>query len=225
RFLQNQEEIEEVEDKFKLCLVGRVLTESVVHFPSMRNTLAELWHPLDGITITNIVHNLPMGLMSERMAYQFGNIIGQFMEYDAGLVTRGIKRYMRIRVNTAITRSTIWLGYFIKGNTKKRSNRSKQERNEKMGLYPNTEVEEESQPNKGRFNQYRRTESTSELGEDGQIELGSDMEDRPIEMVESKKRQRKHNVNSGVSIQSDSTGLKVSINILAIAGKQASWKQ
>ncbi|MBA0736818.1 hypothetical protein Gogos_010315 [Gossypium gossypioides] len=204
--LQNQEEIEEVEDKFKLCLVGRVLTESVVHFPSMRNTLAKLWHPLGGEDPLQVplifvefrvqVHNLSMGLMSERMAYQFRNIIGQFMEYDAGLVTRGIKRYMCI-----------------------------QERNEKRGLYPNSEVEKESQPNKGRFNRYRKTESTSELGEDGQVELGSDMEDRPIEMVESKKRQRKHNVNSGVSIQSDSTSLKVSINILAIAEKQANRKQ
>ncbi|MFQ6647653.1 hypothetical protein Gotur_021131 [Gossypium turneri] len=29
-------------DEEKLCLVGRVLTNSVVHFPSMRNTFADL---------------------------------------------------------------------------------------------------------------------------------------------------------------------------------------
>lgn len=36
------------EDEFELCLVGRVLTESVVHFLSMRRTMAELWHPVGG---------------------------------------------------------------------------------------------------------------------------------------------------------------------------------
>ncbi|MBA0758080.1 hypothetical protein Gotri_021106 [Gossypium trilobum] len=35
-----------VEDDQRLCLIGRVLTGSVVHFPSMRNTLVDLWHPL-----------------------------------------------------------------------------------------------------------------------------------------------------------------------------------
>ncbi|MBA0709295.1 hypothetical protein Golax_024333 [Gossypium laxum] len=164
-----------------------------------------------------------MGLMSERMAYQFGNIIGQFMEYDAGLVTRGHgEGFCPIRLT--LQSQEVQFGWDISLRATPRRGQI-EERNEKRGLYPNTEVEEESQPNKGRFNRYRRTESTSELGEDGQIELGSDMEDRPIEMVESKKRQRKHNVNSGVSIQSDSTGLKVSINILVIAGKQANRKQ
>lgn len=52
--MQNQEELEVVEDELKLCLVRGVLTKSVVHFPSMWNTLAKLWHPLSGITITNI---------------------------------------------------------------------------------------------------------------------------------------------------------------------------
>ncbi|MBA0579180.1 hypothetical protein Gorai_021443, partial [Gossypium raimondii] len=32
--------------------MGRVLTGSVVHFPSMRNTLADLRHPLGGVTVT-----------------------------------------------------------------------------------------------------------------------------------------------------------------------------
>lgn len=38
----------------QLCLVGRCLTDSVVHFPSLRNTLADLWHPIGGICITEI---------------------------------------------------------------------------------------------------------------------------------------------------------------------------
>lgn len=36
--------------------------------------------------------------MSEGMARQLGNYIGQFIEYDANVVTRGIRNFMRIRV-------------------------------------------------------------------------------------------------------------------------------
>ncbi|MFQ6644926.1 hypothetical protein Gotur_019956 [Gossypium turneri] len=35
----------------QLCLVGQCLTDSVVHFPSLRNTLADLWHPIGGILL------------------------------------------------------------------------------------------------------------------------------------------------------------------------------
>ncbi|MBA0621074.1 hypothetical protein Godav_006725 [Gossypium davidsonii] len=48
------EEEDAIEEEYNLCLVGRVLTDSVVHFPSMRNILAKLWHPLEGISITEI---------------------------------------------------------------------------------------------------------------------------------------------------------------------------
>lgn len=34
------------------------------------------------------VHNLLMGFMSKGITRKFGNFIGQFMEYDAALVTR-----------------------------------------------------------------------------------------------------------------------------------------
>ncbi|MBA0610395.1 hypothetical protein Godav_011255 [Gossypium davidsonii] len=43
-----------VKEDYNLCLVWQVLTDSVVHFPAMRNTLANLWHPLGGVSITNI---------------------------------------------------------------------------------------------------------------------------------------------------------------------------
>ncbi|MBA0676459.1 hypothetical protein Goari_017935, partial [Gossypium aridum] len=52
--IHNQEEEEENEDDFNLCLVGKVLTSSAVHFLLMRNILAELWHPMEGISITEI---------------------------------------------------------------------------------------------------------------------------------------------------------------------------
>ncbi|KAH1130789.1 hypothetical protein J1N35_002167 [Gossypium stocksii] len=47
-------EIGEDDDEFRLCLVGRVLTNSSIHFPSLRNVLSELRHPIKGVTITEI---------------------------------------------------------------------------------------------------------------------------------------------------------------------------
>ncbi|KAK5817476.1 hypothetical protein PVK06_022400 [Gossypium arboreum] len=39
---------------YDLCLVGRVLTDSVVNFPSLKNTLADLWHLLRGVAISEL---------------------------------------------------------------------------------------------------------------------------------------------------------------------------
>ncbi|MBA0548731.1 hypothetical protein Golob_019813 [Gossypium lobatum] len=43
-----------VDPEYRLCLVGRVLTNSIVNFPSLKNTLADLWHPLRGVSIMEI---------------------------------------------------------------------------------------------------------------------------------------------------------------------------
>ncbi|MBA0739857.1 hypothetical protein Gogos_013087 [Gossypium gossypioides] len=39
---------------YDLCLVGCFLTSSVVQFQVIRNTLANLWHPLGGIEISDL---------------------------------------------------------------------------------------------------------------------------------------------------------------------------
>ncbi|MBA0648537.1 hypothetical protein Goklo_016237 [Gossypium klotzschianum] len=52
--MQNQGDEDAVDEDFRLCLVGRVLTHSVVHFPSMRNILTNLWHSLGGVSIMDI---------------------------------------------------------------------------------------------------------------------------------------------------------------------------
>ncbi|PPR99376.1 hypothetical protein GOBAR_AA21288 [Gossypium barbadense] len=44
----------ELKDDYQICLVGKALTECVVHFPFLKRTLANLWHPLGAVTITNI---------------------------------------------------------------------------------------------------------------------------------------------------------------------------
>ncbi|MBA0794248.1 hypothetical protein Gohar_018598 [Gossypium harknessii] len=131
----------------------KALTNSVVHFPSLRNVFAEFWHPIEGVTISEIedkriffrfyneldlnrvingipwffnrhlvlfhrlrkgedpiqvplfntsfwvqIHNLPLGCMSEGMTRQLGNFVGDFMDYVAIIVTRGIKKFMKIQV-------------------------------------------------------------------------------------------------------------------------------
>lgn len=50
----DQEEEEDNEDENNSCLVGKVLTNSAVHFILMRSVLAELWHPIEGVTISKM---------------------------------------------------------------------------------------------------------------------------------------------------------------------------
>ncbi|KAH1033391.1 hypothetical protein J1N35_045565 [Gossypium stocksii] len=51
---QAQGKVDVIEEDRNLCLVGCILTGSVVHFLSMRNRLVDLWHPLEGVSITDI---------------------------------------------------------------------------------------------------------------------------------------------------------------------------
>ncbi|GMI89810.1 hypothetical protein HRI_002650300 [Hibiscus trionum] len=39
---------------YENCFVGSFLTSSVIHFVSMRATLANVWHPLRGISIFDL---------------------------------------------------------------------------------------------------------------------------------------------------------------------------
>ncbi|PPS10808.1 hypothetical protein GOBAR_AA09834 [Gossypium barbadense] len=57
------EEASVVERSYQLCLVGRYLTDSVVHLPSMRNTMEDLWHPIGRICISD--------LRNKRFLFQF----------------------------------------------------------------------------------------------------------------------------------------------------------
>ncbi|MBA0572099.1 hypothetical protein Golob_002460 [Gossypium lobatum] len=52
--LWGQGNVDVIEEDYRLCLVGRMLTDSVVHFLSTRNTLADLWHTLGGVVISDI---------------------------------------------------------------------------------------------------------------------------------------------------------------------------
>ncbi|MBA0829306.1 hypothetical protein Goarm_013920, partial [Gossypium armourianum] len=36
------------------CLVECFLTASIIHFPAMKNTVANLWHPIRGVKIRDL---------------------------------------------------------------------------------------------------------------------------------------------------------------------------
>lgn len=47
--------VQEIEEEnLDLCLVGIFLTATTVNFMSMKTVLANIWHPLEGVTITDI---------------------------------------------------------------------------------------------------------------------------------------------------------------------------
>ncbi|MFQ6635042.1 hypothetical protein Gotur_011541 [Gossypium turneri] len=125
RLLDDEEEaIQEdegaVNGAYQFYRVGRCLTDSVVHFPSLRNIMADLWHPIGGICITELgekrylfqffnevdferFQELPPGLMTESMAKQFGDFCGKFIEYDTSILSLGIQKSLRLRVCLDVT--------------------------------------------------------------------------------------------------------------------------
>ncbi|MBA0843574.1 hypothetical protein Goarm_000750 [Gossypium armourianum] len=111
------------DDEHRLCLVGKTLIDCVVHFPSLKRTLVDLWHPLGGVIISDLGGNgsyfdfLQGGYkegdgwhvvviqqesysfsLVDGLARQLGDFIRQFIQYDAVLISRGERRYMRFRV-------------------------------------------------------------------------------------------------------------------------------
>ncbi|MFQ6651276.1 hypothetical protein Gotur_023690 [Gossypium turneri] len=58
------------DEDHQFCLVGKALTGCVIHFLSLKRTLADLWHPIG-------VHNLSYGAISEGLARKLGDFIGQ----------------------------------------------------------------------------------------------------------------------------------------------------
>ncbi|KAH1039990.1 hypothetical protein J1N35_041733 [Gossypium stocksii] len=76
-----QEDAVVVDQNLQLSLVGRCLTDSIVHFPSLRNTMANLWHPIRGICISD--------MRERRILFQF------FHEVDIQRVLAGTPWWLR----------------------------------------------------------------------------------------------------------------------------------
>ncbi|MFQ6640246.1 hypothetical protein Gotur_016743, partial [Gossypium turneri] len=91
---QIQSDVETNGEVEVLQLVGRFLTASIVHFPAMRNTMANVWHPVKGVQIRDLGEK---SFVSENLAIQMGNFIGEFMEYDGSNMGKEGRNFMRIR--------------------------------------------------------------------------------------------------------------------------------
>ncbi|MBA0756788.1 hypothetical protein Gogos_005468 [Gossypium gossypioides] len=95
--------ISSTRESLETCLIGTFLTYNVINFPSMRATLVNVWHPIEGIMIFDLfdgrflyrlfhkvlVQDLPHGFSSKLMARQMGNFIGQFINYDCKAINLG----------------------------------------------------------------------------------------------------------------------------------------
>ncbi|MBA0754975.1 hypothetical protein Gogos_022229 [Gossypium gossypioides] len=77
-----QEEAVAMERTYQFCLAGRCLTDSVVHFSSLRNTMADLWHPIGGICITDLGKN---GIFSN--CFMRLTLLGYLLEHRDSLIT------------------------------------------------------------------------------------------------------------------------------------------
>ncbi|MBA0605499.1 hypothetical protein Godav_018069, partial [Gossypium davidsonii] len=147
------------------------------------------------------VHNLPMGIMSKGMACQFGNFIGQILDYDAGFVIREIKSWdisLRAAPKRASSKVSWWL------------------RDDNWGIVPIGANVDEC------FSWAKKSGSTFRPNRNGQMELGLDIEDSIIEIVDSKKRKRMYQVNPIVSSKVDSTNLGVPSGISTVVVKDYS---
>ncbi|KAK6143873.1 hypothetical protein DH2020_024221 [Rehmannia glutinosa] len=51
-------EIEQQGQEFQWCLVGRFLSDRIVNFQAMKNTLASIWRPVKGVSIKDLGPNL-----------------------------------------------------------------------------------------------------------------------------------------------------------------------
>ncbi|MBA0696375.1 hypothetical protein Goari_002929, partial [Gossypium aridum] len=54
---------------YDLCLVGCCLTASVVHFLAMKNTMANLWHILRGIQMSDFGENTIFFVSSTKLMW------------------------------------------------------------------------------------------------------------------------------------------------------------
>ncbi|MBA0872654.1 hypothetical protein Goshw_017919 [Gossypium schwendimanii] len=87
--IRDHGEGEKSEDKFNLCLVGKVLTNSVVHFPSMRFVLADLWHPIEGVSITEIE--------DKRVLFRFYNELDLWRVYMIRVLVLNVLPMVEVR--------------------------------------------------------------------------------------------------------------------------------
>lgn len=60
--------------------------------------------PLFWVDFWILMHDVPLWFMSEVVAKQFGNFVGQYLEYDGSSNQLSYKRIMRVRVRVDVRR-------------------------------------------------------------------------------------------------------------------------
>ncbi|MBA0780479.1 hypothetical protein Gotri_004573 [Gossypium trilobum] len=126
--------------------------------------------------------------MSKGMACQFGNFIGSFMEHHTALISRETSRFMRIRVKgEGFCSMQVTFGTHVV------------EFREEIWVEGVGEIKFPNQM--GREGVFGGTNL------EVSIELGSDMEDNPLEVVDGNKKQRTHagNLNGHINMSQEQT--------------------
>ncbi|MBA0847013.1 hypothetical protein Goshw_011143 [Gossypium schwendimanii] len=245
-----QEDEGAVNGAYQFCQVGRCLTDNVVHFHSLRNTMADLWHPIGGICITE--------LGEKRYLFQFFN--EKFMRIRVCLdVTGPLKRKKKVLVGKSMMvyarfkYEKLSLFCFICGklgwlqaangspyitenlasfNHGISINEGKDLRRNFRGFVGNKNLNPNLIPlgsvqYHGNNRQIKgRDGGNDALGADrlvyGPMDLVLDEEDDPIVLLEGKKRQR---IVEGPRVFLDATAKSGSMDVSANSGDQSSRAQ
>ncbi|MBA0762800.1 hypothetical protein Gotri_012368 [Gossypium trilobum] len=191
-----------VKEDYNLCLVWRVLIDSVVHFPAMRNILANLWHPLGGVSITNI------GEKGSLFRFYYMIDMKREMVFGWDISLRAPSRRALLVASRWLrddSRDVNMIGIDLDWGKDERSFRDIQTphlylvRGRKTRDYLASSTKIDIQLNKD----YRNL-SNHRPDLDGQIELSLDMEDNLIEVIDGKKRPRIYQMIPTISSNNDS---------------------
>ncbi|MFQ6634879.1 hypothetical protein Gotur_011429 [Gossypium turneri] len=228
-----QEEAVAMERTYQFCLVGRCLTDSVVHFPSLRNTMADLWHPIGGICITDLGKN---GIFSNSfMRLTLLGIEPSKIVFGWDLSLRVVVRHR----NTAMSR---WLceadgsqcnaekleslNQIILLNDYKVTGRNLRGIFENQILNPNLiplgSVQQYVSNGQNNWRNWSKDDSINDGMVNGPMDLVLEGENDPIAMLEGKKRQR---VVDGPLVLLGSNAGTGSMDLSASSGEQSSRAQ
>ncbi|MBA0701059.1 hypothetical protein Goari_022858 [Gossypium aridum] len=198
-----QEEAVAMERTYQFCLVGRCLTDSVVHFPSLRNAMADLWHPIGGICITDLGKNgifsnsfMRLTLLGESYCPFRVRIEPSKIIFGWDLSLRAVVRHQ----NTAMSR---WL-------------------READGSQCNAENLEICHNGQNNWRNWSKDDSVNDGLVNGPMDLVLEGENDPFAMLEGKKRQRV--VDGSLVLLGSNAGIG-SMDLLANSGEQSSRAQ
>ncbi|MBA0672896.1 hypothetical protein Goklo_000111 [Gossypium klotzschianum] len=81
-----------------LCLTGCFLTSNIIHFPTIRSIMKNLWHQIKGVQISDLEEKRFLFRFFHKMDLErVGDFIGKFIEYDGSNMGKGVRHYLRIK--------------------------------------------------------------------------------------------------------------------------------